>query len=75
MGIDEIAESVGMCTSHCEHGGVCILDAGHESTHDSEYCRWTNKEAISKEEADKRTAQMPGGESVLAIERLIYGDD
>jgi uncharacterized Fe-S cluster protein YjdI len=62
-----------MCVSHCEHGGVCILPLGHESTHDSKFCRWLDKEAISKEEADKRLATMPGGKQTLELEDLFFG--
>ena len=45
------------CDSHCEHGGVCVLDAGHDGLHDSEYCTWTDTEAIPKEDADNLLRQ------------------
>ena len=41
------------CNSYCVHGGICILGQGHKGKHDSEYCQWTDEEAISKEKADE----------------------
>lgn len=40
------------CVSYCSHGGVCILDAGHEGQHDSDYCQWGDSEALDKTTAD-----------------------
>jgi hypothetical protein len=40
------------CRSYCEHGGVCILDEGHEGLHDSDYCQWDDEHALTKEAAD-----------------------
>lgn len=71
MSIDDLAVESGMCVSHCEHGGVCILDLGHKGIHDSEYCQWTDQEAISKEEADRKVAQIPGGPEFLAMESMF----
>ncbi len=39
--------------SYCPHGGVCVLDLNHEGKHNSKYCQWTDKEAISKEKANE----------------------
>lgn len=41
------------CNSYCEHGGICVLEDGHEGRHDSGYCQWDDKEGITKEKADK----------------------
>jgi hypothetical protein len=40
------------CGSYCEHGGICILEAGHEGLHDSDYCRWDDAHALTEWEAD-----------------------
>jgi hypothetical protein len=42
------------CATYCEHGGVCELSSGHDGKHDSGYCQWTDEQAISREEADRR---------------------
>ena len=41
------------CWSYCSHGGVCVLDAGHEDLHNSNYCTWSDAESISREAADR----------------------
>lgn len=41
----------GHCLSYCSHGGVCTLDDGHGGKHDSNYCQWTDEEALSYEAA------------------------
>lgn len=41
------------CGSCCEHGGVCVLLRGHQGDHDSRYCRWTDAEALPKDDADQ----------------------
>ena len=43
---------LGACDSYCEHGGICILDLGHDGLHDSQYCQWEN--GISRAEADEK---------------------
>ena len=42
------------CKTYCSHGGSCILKEDHEGLHDSEYCKWTDEESISKELANER---------------------
>jgi hypothetical protein len=41
------------CSTYCSHGGVCTLSRGHDGLHDSRYCKWSDEEAISREEADE----------------------
>lgn len=40
------------CISYCEHGGVCVLERGHTTKHNSDYCEWTDAEAIPRADAD-----------------------
>lgn len=47
------SEMFGICGSYCTHGGVCVLDGDHDGLHDSRYCKWSDSEAISKEQADE----------------------
>lgn len=42
----------GVCGSNCQHGGCCVLDTGHAGDHDSNYCQWTDAEALSDIESD-----------------------
>lgn len=55
------------CDTYCEHGGVCELVAGHEGPHDSSYCKWTDDQAISREDADELLVQKPLGAVLLPI--------
>jgi len=41
-----------ICGAYCPHGGVCLLEKGHEEYHDTGFCKFNDKEAIGKEEAD-----------------------
>lgn len=41
------------CRTYCPHGGICVLDAGHEGLHSSDYCTWNDAESLSNEEADR----------------------
>lgn len=47
------------CISYCSHGGVCILSPGHEGLHDSNYCQWSDAEALSRDEANRMIAENP----------------
>ncbi len=68
------------CNSYCVHGGICILKEGHDGKHDSDYCQWTDKEAISKEGADElflRAGDLQGVgpmvEFVLSLQDFFEG--
>jgi hypothetical protein len=50
-----------MCDSYCSHGGRCTKDPGHEGKHDSDYCTWTDAEAVTREQADEVLSTKAGG--------------
>jgi len=56
-----------VCGSYCEHGGICILDDGHDGDHDSGYCTWTTAESPTQAEADTILACKPGGPEYLVL--------
>ena len=57
-----------MCQSYCSHGGRCTEERGHTTLHDSSgHCQWTDKEAISREEADALLARTQSGQDFLDI--------
>mgnify|MGYP001570767654 CR=1 FL=1 len=58
------------CQSCCQHGGACVLDAGHDGPHDSEYCTWTDVEAMPKEEADALFMQKAEEQGLGLLGRL-----
>lgn len=60
------------CISYCEHGGICVLDNGHSDLHNSEYCQWSDTEALEKAEADKRMMEngLKNGYSIADIKRI-----
>lgn len=64
------------CESYCEHGGVCVLSFGHKDKHNSGYCRWTDENALPKDEADALYIQKGGviAESMLKFESIIKGN-
>jgi len=45
------------CPSYCSHGGRCVLRPGHDGDHDSQYCTWTDGQALTREQADTVLAQ------------------
>lgn len=54
-----------ICDSYCSHGGRCTRDPGHDGDHDSDYCTWTDAEALTKDQADTLLAAKPGGREYL----------
>lgn len=56
-----------MCQSYCSHGGRCELDRGHDGLHDSNYCTWTDAEALTKDAADQILATKRGGRTYLTF--------
>lgn len=54
-----------MCDSYCSHGGRCTKDPRHEGLHDSDYCTWSDAEALTKTQADEVLATKPGGQDYL----------
>jgi hypothetical protein len=59
------------CDSYCSHGGVCVLDRGHEGLHDSRFCRWSDAEALTRDAANVVIASQPGGEDFVRTWELI----
>lgn len=59
------------CQVYCSHGGYCVQNYGHEGQHDSGYCKWDDKDSLSKAEADEVLASKPGGEEVLIFESMF----
>jgi len=55
------------CGSYCEHGGVCILPAGHGGLHDSRFCQWDDEHALTEEEADALMRRNPSPEAALYV--------
>lgn len=64
-----------LCDSYCEHGGCCVLDAGHEGLHDSRYCKWSDSQALPKDEADALYIEKGGelAKSMLVVEDTLRG--
>jgi hypothetical protein len=63
------------CWSYCSHGGICVLEAGHEGLHDSEYCQWADAEALTKDAADAVFRRKGGdvAEVILLASDLMLG--
>jgi hypothetical protein len=61
------------CDSYCSHGGVCVLERGHELPHDSRYCQWTDDEALTKHEADAILIETDpvSGPAIVAVGDLL----
>jgi len=54
-----------MCDSYCSHGGRCVKNPDHKGKHDSKYCKWTDAEALSREQADEVLRGNPDGAEFL----------
>lgn len=54
-----------LCDSYCSHGGRCTKNPRHEGDHDSDYCTWTDAEALTHEQADAVLATKAGGQEYL----------
>ena len=59
------------CNAYCSHGGICVLNAGHEGQHDTKYCQWGDEDSISKQEADSLLRTKPGGDLILLMSDLF----
>lgn len=54
-----------MCDSYCTHGGRCTKEPGHAGDHDTDYCTWTDAEALTREQADEVMGRTQQGRDFL----------
>lgn len=60
------------CDSYCQHGGVCVLNLGHEGLHTSRYCEWDDAHALDRETADAvYLAKNPRGAWITELEGAL----
>lgn len=61
------------CMACCEHGGICVLTAGHAGSHDTEYCQFSDDQAIDPDVADwmVKAANPTLGPAIVGLQRKL----
>ena len=72
MAQTEKDELVWDCGRRCCHGGCCILPEGHEGNHDTEFCQFSEAEALSDEDGDNLAiSKRPDIEPLIRLGQVL----